>query len=185
MRGRGHAPDATVRTMIRLEALGPRHVDAILAGQDPLLAHEIAGRTWDRPSLDAFLARAARWRADGPLREYAAVRREREVDSTGLLVGGGGVALLGAGLDRGQAALTYWVLAAHRGRGHGHEIAAALVRTLHGDTRVREIILRIDPGNSASQAVARRLGARPVGRLEPHPADARRRVERWTLPCTP
>src|SRR5699024_1039419 len=59
--------------MIRLERLGPEHAEAILAGQDDQLVEEIVGQRWTRQSLDAFLARAARWRAAGPIREFAAV----------------------------------------------------------------------------------------------------------------
>lgn len=158
-----------------LVPFGPEHVDAILAGQDAPLAREVAGRAWDRPALAAFAERAARWSPDGPLRELVAIE-------DGAVVGGGGIHRLGAGLERGQADLSYWVLARHRGRGLGARIAARLTGLAATDPRVGELVLRIAPGNTASAAVARRLGAVPTGRRERHPADARRTVERWTLP---
>lgn len=160
--------------MIHLEGLGPRHADAILAGQDAPLAAEIVGERWSRESLDSFLARAARWRADGPIREYAA-------DLDGVLIGGGGLNLLDPGLERGEASLTYWILAAHRGCGHGHAVAAALVLRARSEPRISRLVLRISPTNTASLALARRLGALRTGEVERHPADAARTVDRWVL----
>lgn len=160
--------------MIDLEKLGPRHADAILAGQDALLAAEIVGERWSRESLDSFLARAARWRADGPIREYSA-------DLDGVLIGGGGLNLLDPGLERGEAALTYWILAAHRGCGHGHAVVAALVLRARSEPRISRLVLRIAPTNTASLALARRLGAQRTGEVERHPADAARAVDRWVL----
>lgn len=160
--------------MIHLEGLGPRHADAILAGQDASLAAEIVGERWSRESLDSFLARAARWRADGPIREFAA-------DLDGVLIGGGGLNLLDPGLERGEAALTYWILAAHRGHGYGHSVAAALVLRARAEPRISRLVLRISPTNTASLALARRLGAERKGEAGRHPAGATRTVDRWVL----
>lgn len=172
-------PDATVRAMIRLEALGPRHLDALLAGQDEALVAEAIGAPWTRASLSELAARAVRWRADGPLRQFVAV--EERDDDEEAVVGGGGLRLLGPGLARGEADASYWVLARHRGRGLGAAIGCALIEQARADQRIRTLVLRISPDNSASQAVARGLGARSVGRAERHPADALRAVERWEL----
>ncbi|HLQ80313.1 MAG TPA: GNAT family protein [Brachybacterium sp.] len=169
--------------MIRLERLGPEHAEAILAGQDHRLAEEIVGQRWTRESLDAFLARAARWRSDGPVREFAAVDGGEAAGPTGsgTLLGGGGLHLVDPGLERGQAAMTYWLLGRHRGRGHGHALAATLVEHARADARIRELVLRIAPTNHPSRALARGLGARPTGEVERHPADAERTVDRWVL----
>lgn len=171
--------------VIRLERLGPEHSAAILEGQDAELAGEIVGERWSRGSLDSFLARAARWQADGPIREFAA-RHEAEVGDGSLtgggsLIGGGGLNLLDPGLVRGEAALTYWVLAAHRGRGLGRELAAALAARAQADPRISRLVLRIAPTNGASRALARSIGAEPTGEVERHPADAARVVDRWIL----
>lgn len=162
---------------LRLVRLGPEHADALLAGQDAQLAREIVGREWDRARLGEFLERAARWREDGPLREFAALDA-----ATGALRGGGGLNTLAPGLEPGQAMLTYWLLAAHRGRGLGGELGAALVERARGWGEPRELVLLIAPENRASRAVARSLGAARVGDGTRHPADARREVERWVLP---
>lgn len=159
---------------LRLEPLGPQHGLALLAGQDEQLAREIIGGRWEPDALADFLDRAARWRADGPVREYAAL-----VD--GELVGGGGLHLLAPGLARGEAALNYWVLQGCRGRGLGHAIAALLVAQARADAGIARLVLRIAPGNAGSLAVARGLGAQSTGAVERHPADGRRAVERWEL----
>ncbi len=161
---------------LHLVRLGPEHADALLAGQDAQLAREIVGRRWDRVRLGEFLERAARWREDGPLREFAALDAD-----THALRGGGGLNTLAPGLEPGQALLTYWLLAAHRGRGLGGELAQALVEQARGWVELRELVLLIAPENATSWAVARGAGAVKVGDGVRHPADARREVERWVL----
>lgn len=161
-----------------LEQLGPRHGAAILAGQDEALAREVVGGRWEPESLREFLERASRWGDDGPVRELAAVVPDAEGTA---LVGGGGITSLGPGLERGEASLSYWLLPAHRGCGLGPVLAARLVDLARADDRIGTLVLRISPDNAASRAVARSLGAGPVGRSERHPADATRRVDRWEL----
>lgn len=178
--GQSRPGAGTERLGLRLLPLGPEHDAAILAGQDPALAREISGGPWTPATLSAFLGRCAGWSPDGPLRELAA-----QDTPTGTLVGGGGIARLGPGLDRGEATLSYWLLAAHRGRGLGHAVAAALVALAAQDPRIDRLVLRIAPDNSASQAVARRLGAAPTGRQELHPAGGGRRADRWELTLRP
>lgn len=160
---------------VRLVPLGPAHYAELMRGQDERYRRHISGAHWEGPALAAFLARAQRWRADGPLQELAAL------DSRGHLVGGGGVHRLGAGLERGQADVTYWVLAEHRGRGLGGLIAGAVAGHAFADARIREVVLRIAPGNARSRAVALRLGARPTGIWERHPVAGEGLVERWVL----
>lgn len=162
--------------MIRLERLGPSHLERVLAGQDETLAREIIGRPWERERLEEFLGRCARWREDSPVQELAAVE-----ESAGGMVGGGGLHRLSPGLSRDQVALNYWLLADARGRGLGVPLAQALVERARRGTTAREAVLLIAPENSASQAVATTLGARPTGRLVPHPTGGARRAEPWVL----
>ncbi|HEX7352187.1 GNAT family N-acetyltransferase [Brachybacterium sp.] len=162
--------------MIRLERLGQRHGTEILAGQDRDLAAEIIGRPWTEPTLAAFLERCELWHEDGPLQEFAAVDA-----ASGRLLGGGGLNRLAPGLARGQAALTYWVLASERGRGIGAQIATALRGRARRDPGLRQAVLLIADGNDASRAVARRLGACAGEDLVRHPADGNRYVRRWLL----
>src|SRR5699024_12439488 len=99
----------------------------------------------------------------------------------GTLLGGGGLHLADPGLERGQAAMPYWLIDRHRGRGHGHVLAAALVEHALADARIRELVLRIAPTNHSSRALARGLGARPTGEVARHPAEADRIADRWVL----
>ncbi|UEJ82017.1 GNAT family N-acetyltransferase [Brachybacterium halotolerans subsp. kimchii] len=194
---------------VRLERLGSSHAGAILAGQDRALAREVFGRRWEPAELAEFLERAERWSMDGPVREFAACQvgggnadidactgmnagtgagtgadagtDARACSARGEIVGGGGLHLLGPGLERGQADMSYWVLAPQRRHGWGAAIARALRDTARSDPRICTLVLRIPPENVASQHVARGAGARPTGRSERHPGDASRRVERWEL----
>lgn len=180
---------------LTLEPLGVQHAAAILAGQDDALAEEISGRRWDSTAITEFLDRASRWQEDGPIREFAALAAPAAADhaerasagasteslSGTTFVGGGGLNLLAPGIDRGQAAMTYWVTAARRGKGWGREIARHLVHRARDEHRISQLLLFIAPHNAASQAVARGLGARPEGELEQHPADPMRTVHRWLL----
>lgn len=185
---------APARSTIRLRALDPRDADALLASQDDVLAREISGGPWDRAALEAFLNRCSRWSGDGPIREFAAVdgmasagdedegeHEDGHGDSDGRLLGGGGLNRLAPGVERGHAAMTYWVLPAHRGTGLGHGIASALVDCARGDHRISQLVLFIAPHNVPSQAVARGIGASPSGPPERHPADPERVVDRWVL----
>lgn len=162
--------------MIRLESLGPPHAEEILAGQDESLAREIIGRRWEREQLEEFLGRCASWRKDGPVQELAAFEGD-----AGRMVGGGGVNRLAPGLARDQVALTYWLLKRARGRGFGIPLASAVVERARSVTGAREAVLLISPDNTASQSVARALGARPTGEQVRHPADGTRQAERWLL----
>lgn len=162
--------------MIRLEPLGPAHLEPILEGQDEALAAEIIGRPWDRHGLAEFLGRCARWREDGPIQELAAFEGD-----AGPMIGGGGLNRLAPGLARDQVALTYWLLAGARGRGLGVTLAKALADRARAAAGVREAVLLIAPENIASLAVARTLGARATGECVRHPADGARRAERWVL----
>lgn len=207
---RPEGADGAERSVL-LERLGAAHADDILAGQDQALAQEVFGCRWEPDGLAEFLERAQRWRPEGPLREFAArpitagpptdpTRGSgiglTTVPSTGPtsdpgtrgaaaptrgIVGGGGLHLLGPGLERGQADMSYWVLAPHRGCGWGAEIVRALREAAANDPRIRTLVLRIAPQNEASRRVARGAGAMPTGRSERHPGDAERRVERWEL----
>lgn len=168
----------TVGGMIHLEHLCTAHAGAILEGQDEALAREIIGDVWTAQTLGTFLRRCEEWTENGPVREYAVLSPGEDGPT---VIGGGGIARLGAGLRRGEAAVTYWVLAEHRGRGYGRAIAQELLAAARQDPRITTMVLRIAPSNVASGRVARSLGARPTGATERHPGDSERTVERWEL----
>lgn len=80
----------------------------------------------------------------------------------------------GSGLHtrRGEGVLEigYWIRTSHAGRGFATEAAAALTRVAIELSGVDRVEIRVDPANSASVAIPRRLGFREEARL-------RRRVQ--------
>ena len=65
--------------------------------------------------------------------------------------------------ERREAELGYLVGAAHRGRGLAARGLALLSGYAESELGLVRLLLRIDPGNSASRAVARRCGYRLAG----------------------
>jgi RimJ/RimL family protein N-acetyltransferase len=75
----------------------------------------------------------------------------------------GEVLLFGVDAGRREAELGYLVGAAHRGHGLASRALTVLSGYAHGTLRLSRLLLRIDPGNAASAAVARRCGFRLTG----------------------
>jgi RimJ/RimL family protein N-acetyltransferase len=75
----------------------------------------------------------------------------------------GEVLLFGVDAGLKEAELGYLVGAPHRRRGLASGALALLSGYAHGTLGLRRLLLRIDPGNSASTAVARRCGYRLTG----------------------
>jgi RimJ/RimL family protein N-acetyltransferase len=71
--------------------------------------------------------------------------------------------LFGYDAGRSEAELGYVVGAAHRGRGLATRALGLLSGYARRELALVRLILRIDPGNAASRAVARRCGFRPTG----------------------
>jgi len=67
--------------------------------------------------------------------------------------------------DRGDGAveLAYGVAPDHRGRGYASGAARLAARWLLADGLARQVELRIDPGNTASQRAAAAAGFSPAG----------------------
>jgi RimJ/RimL family protein N-acetyltransferase len=74
----------------------------------------------------------------------------------------GEVLLFGHGTGFDEAELGYLVGAAHRGRGLASRALALLSGYARSELALGRLLLRIDPGNAASRAVARRCGFRPT-----------------------
>lgn len=75
----------------------------------------------------------------------------------------GEVLLFGVDAGLKEAELGYLVGAAHRRRGLASSALTLLSGYAHGTLGLRRLLLRIDPGNTASTAVARRCGYRLTG----------------------
>lgn len=104
---------------------------------------------------EAYLARAKQLRTTGQRIQLAIT-----------LDGGtplGEVLLFGLDVGLREAELGYLVGAAHRRRGLASRALSLLVRYALGTLKLRRLMLRIDSGNLASCAVARRCGFELVG----------------------
>jgi RimJ/RimL family protein N-acetyltransferase len=75
----------------------------------------------------------------------------------------GEVLLFGHDTGLSEAELGYLVGAAHRGRGLATRALALLSGYAQSELALGRLVLRIDPGNAASRAVARRCGFRLTG----------------------
>ncbi|GAB1689190.1 GNAT family N-acetyltransferase [Krasilnikovia sp. M28-CT-15] len=75
----------------------------------------------------------------------------------------GEVLLFGVDAGLREAELGYLVGAGHRGRGLATRALSVLSGYAHDTLRLRRLLLRIDPGNTASTAVARRCGYQLTG----------------------
>lgn len=75
----------------------------------------------------------------------------------------GEVLLFGVDAGLREAELGYLVGARYRGRGFASLALSLLSGYARSDLQLRRLVLRIDPGNTASTAVARRCGYRLTG----------------------
>lgn len=149
-----------VTARLRLVALGVAELDALLAG-----ASEVAGvripPDWPHatPGEAAMLEFfAARMRAAPELAPWRV--RLVVASATGAMVGHIG---FHDPPEDGRLELGYTVLAAHRRNGYASEAIIGMMSAAAADHDVHRFRLAIGPGNSASLALAARLGFVEVG----------------------
>jgi RimJ/RimL family protein N-acetyltransferase len=150
-----------------------------LTSPDELRAPGVHLRQWRRDDLDAMVALfddpdVARWTPMPAPFDLAAARahldRARQGRRTGERVqlaittdGGaarGEVLLFGLAPDRSEAELGYVVGPSYRGQGLAGAALTLLAGYARDELKLRRLVLRIDPGNAASRAVAHRAGFR-------------------------
>ncbi|MGA5411764.1 GNAT family N-acetyltransferase [Streptomyces lavendulocolor] len=118
---------------------------------DPAVAHRTPlASPFDEAAAAAYLATIRRTRADGT-RLHLAITED------------GGAPLGEVLLGVVQGAVGYAVGAAHRGRGLATRATRLLTAHAHEALGLPRVILQIEPGNTASEAVARAAGFRPTG----------------------
>ena len=145
-------PLALSGTAVRLREWRPADAPLLVGLFDDELVRRFTPlpNPFDLPAAEAYLERARRARHDGQ-RVQLAITADGEEPL-------GEVLLFGIDHDRSEAELGYVVGAAHRGRG----LASGALILMAGYARDRldltRLLLRIDPGNAASCAVARRAG---------------------------
>ncbi|RST18447.1 N-acetyltransferase [Streptomyces sp. WAC05374] len=133
---------------------------------DPAVAYRTPLATpFDEAAAAAYLAMIRRTRAEGT-RLHLAITED------------GGAPLGEVLLSLSDGALGYAVGAAHRGRGLAARATRLLTGHAHGALGLSRVVLRIEPDNAASVAVARAAGFRLTG--EP-PATVRSNGRAHTL----
>ena len=105
---------------------------------------------FDLPAAEGYLERARQARLGGH-RVQLAITRDGDEPR-------GEVLLFGIDHERSEAELGYVVGAAHRGQGLAVESLTLLQEYARRTLSPARLLLRIDPGNAASCAVARRCG---------------------------
>jgi RimJ/RimL family protein N-acetyltransferase len=143
---------------------------------------------FDDPEIDAWTPIESPFDTDAAARYLSRARaRRREGRALQLAVTTDGGAPRGEVLlfdpAKGTVELGYAIGAAHRGRGLARASVLALVDHAAGAYGLQRFLLRIPPGNAASQAVARSAGFEPTGDPFVVRAAKRRRVEleTWSL----
>jgi [ribosomal protein S5]-alanine N-acetyltransferase len=136
---------------LRLEPIGPRHADDLLALlQDPAVAEWYGA--WTRDEVEREAARIAEgWRVDG-VHKWMAYHRE-----TGACVGRGGLSR--KNVDGRERLEIGWVL--HRrfwGQGYATEIGRAGLAIAFGELGADEVVSFTEVHNHRSRAVMERLG---------------------------
>ncbi len=144
-------PLALTGAAVRLREWCPEDAPLLVALFDDDLVRRFTPlpNPFDRPAAEAYLERARKARRDGQRVQLAITADGGEPL--------GEVLLFGIDHDRSEAELGYVVGAAHRGRG----LATGALALMSGYARslgLTRLLLRIDPGNTASCAVARRCG---------------------------
>ncbi|MEV0349902.1 GNAT family N-acetyltransferase [Nonomuraea sp. NPDC050680] len=149
---------------VTLSPLGLNDVDAHLAGEDDQLVRWLNGGPGTRAAVEAHVRRTLEhWATGGPVHTFG-VRTE------GILAGTIDVQFDQPYLVPGQVNLAYGLYPAWRGRG----LATRAVRLacLHAAAvGANQAIIRVDPDNTPSAAVARRSGFTYVKRSRDEDGD--------------
>ncbi|MFF4078781.1 GNAT family N-acetyltransferase [Streptomyces sp. NPDC001777] len=139
--------------VVTLSPPGPDDVDAHLAGEDELQIRWLSGKPAARADIEAYFRRCAeQWSTRGPLRAFGIRLADGET-----LVGYIDLRFDVAGLAPGQANISYTLYPDWRGRGLVTR-AVRLICRYAASEGVAQAVIRVDPENPASAAVARRSG---------------------------
>lgn len=150
-----------------MTVLRPLRIDdapAHLAGEDEELWRWLTdGHPGTPATVAAFIERnIASWRAGGPIRNFGVWD-----EATGELVGNVEANLAEDHCGPGEANVSYAIWPAHRRRGHATRAVELMCADLAEHTSADTVVLRIEPANTLSLAVARRCGFVEVAATEP------------------
>lgn len=142
--------------VIVLRPLDVSDVAAHLAGEDEELVRWLNGGPGTQVTVEAHIrACMAAWRAGGPTFNFGIRAGVPE-----RLIGTVDAHLELPGLEPGQANIAYGLCPEARGRGLASRAVILLCTFLANEGGAREAIIRTDPANTASAAVALRTGFR-------------------------
>ncbi|MBF6209618.1 GNAT family N-acetyltransferase [Nocardia puris] len=138
--------------VITLRPIAVDDAPAHLAGEDAELVRWLNDGPGTPEGVRAYFEeRVADWESDGATRTFAILEQEG-----GALVGTLDVEVEQPFLAKGQANLAYGIYPQWRGRGLATRAVILGCRFLAAAGMADEAVLRIDPSNAASVAVARR-----------------------------
>ncbi|MFG2630185.1 GNAT family N-acetyltransferase [Streptomyces sp. NPDC048473] len=139
--------------VVTLSPLRLDDVDAHLAGEDEQLVRWLSGGPGTRAGVEKYIVHCMeQWAADGPLRAFGIRAGDPKV-----LAGSIDLRFESAGLAPGQVNIAYGLYPDWRGQGLATR-AVALVRGYAAAAGATQGVIKADPENDASLAVARRAG---------------------------
>lgn len=178
---------------ITLSPLRLDDVEAHLTGEDELLARYLNGGPGTRENVETYFRHCReQWDTAGPLRAFGIrTGAAGPVDGTaggpvdgtagGSLAGTIDLRFEGEGLSPGQVNVAYGLYPPWRGRGLATR-AVVLASRYAASEGGQEAVIQVEPGNSASAAVARRAGFTPGERTL---SEDGARLDQWTLRIGP
>ncbi|MFD0342396.1 GNAT family N-acetyltransferase [Streptomyces sp. NPDC127117] len=139
--------------VVALSPLRLDDVDAHLAGEDELLVRWLSGEPATRAGTEAYFRHCIeQWATSGPLRAFGIRTADQQT-----LAGYIDLRFDVAGLEPGQANISYVLYPAWRGKGLMTRAVRLICRYAAAEGAAQGVI-RVDPGNAPSAAVARRSG---------------------------
>jgi RimJ/RimL family protein N-acetyltransferase len=147
--------------------------EAHVAGEDDEIVRWLTGARGTLASNRAWIASTHEWWAAGGPQFVFGIRDA----ATGTLIGTIDARTAEEDLAPGQVNLAYSVHAGCRGRGVATRAVALMLEFLRTRPDAREAVIRAEPANAASVAVARKAGFRYAGRHGDHD-EYRRSLER-------
>jgi RimJ/RimL family protein N-acetyltransferase len=145
---------------ITLRPLRPADAAAHLAGEDDELAKWLNGGVSTPATVRTHIDRAAAmWAADGPTFNFGI-----RTAATDILVGTIDIQLHQPYAADNQANLAFGLYPPWRGRGIATRAVLLALRFLLQHTDIDEALIRVDPRNTASAAVAERAHFRHIGK---------------------
>jgi RimJ/RimL family protein N-acetyltransferase len=150
--------------VVRLRPLAPHDAPEHLAGEDAELWRWVTeGHPGTIETVNAFIERNLQsWNALGPLRNFGVWD-----EVGGALLGNCEANFAQEGLAPGEVNLSYAIWPAFRGRGYATRAVSLLCTYLASETDRDVAIIRVDPANARSIAVAERCGFTPIASTEP------------------